>query len=141
MRMCTIRKQQRLRFLQRGILRGKARATKGPGPDSSADRPTKGIAMHTITAHKRMASCLLCIFRIHFTSARVTGTMADEQELQLEFEVTLKKAGIAVPEDRVEALFAGYQDLKRMCALVRQPRDAAAEPSNTYSLVALMKGA
>jgi hypothetical protein len=41
----------------------------------------------------------------------------------------------------MEAVFAGYKDLKRLCALLRQPRTAAAEPANTFSLVTLMKGA
>lgn len=65
---------------------------------------------------------------------------ADEAELRLEFEVSLKKAGLTMPADRFDAVFAGYKDLKRLTALLRQPRTAANEPSNTYSLVTLMKG-
>ncbi len=68
-------------------------------------------------------------------------TAPDENSLMIEFEVSLAKAGLSVPESRKAALFAGYKDLKRHCALLRQPRTAAAEPSNTYSLVTLMKGA
>jgi hypothetical protein len=64
-----------------------------------------------------------------------------EQELMLEFEVLAKRAGLDIPEQRKAAVFAGYKDLKRMSALLRQPRTAASEPSNTYSLVTLMKGA
>ncbi len=66
---------------------------------------------------------------------------AAEDRLKAELEVNLARAGVVVPEDRMEAVLAGYRDLKRMCALLRQPRTAAAEPSNTYSLAALMKGA
>lgn len=62
-------------------------------------------------------------------------------DLKLELEVLLRRAGVAVPVDRMEAVLAGYADLKRMTALLRQPRMAAAEPSNTFSLVTLMKGA
>ncbi len=64
----------------------------------------------------------------------------NEEELRREFEVSLRKAGVMLPDDRVEPVFAGYKDLKRLCALVRQPRTAAAEPANAYSLVTLMKG-
>ncbi|OYU49232.1 MAG: hypothetical protein CFE31_07655 [Rhizobiales bacterium PAR1] len=63
-----------------------------------------------------------------------------DTDLRLEFEVLAKRAGVVIPEDRVEAVFAGYKDLKRMTALLRQPRTAASEPSNTYSLSLLMKG-
>jgi hypothetical protein len=69
--------------------------------------------------------------------------MADdgsEQDLMLEFEVMVKRAGLVIPDMRKAAVFAGFKDLKRYCALLRQPRTAASEPSNTYSLVTLMKG-
>lgn len=65
----------------------------------------------------------------------------NEAELKLELSVLLAKAGVVVPDDRMPAVVAGYQDLKRQCALLRQPRSASAEPSNTYSLVTLMKDA
>ncbi|AMJ62852.1 hypothetical protein AXW83_23435 [Bosea sp. PAMC 26642] len=61
-------------------------------------------------------------------------------DLKLELDVLLRRAEVAVPADRMEAVLSGYGDLKRMCALLRQPRTAAAEPSNTFSLVTLMKG-
>jgi hypothetical protein len=69
----------------------------------------------------------------------MSETSAADQKLEL--EVLLRRAGVAVPTDRMEAVLAGYTDLKRMTALLRQPRTAAAEPSNTFSLVTLMKGA
>ena len=62
-------------------------------------------------------------------------------DLKRELEALLRRAEVAVPADRMDAVLAGYGDLKRMCALLRQPRTAAAEPSNTFSLVTLMKGA
>jgi hypothetical protein len=64
-----------------------------------------------------------------------------DDELMLEFEAMVKRAGLVIPEERKAAAFAGYKDLKRQCALLRQPRTAASEPSNTYSLVTLIKGA
>jgi hypothetical protein len=70
----------------------------------------------------------------------VSKTMS-EAELKIELDVLLAKAGVVVPEDRLQAVFMGFQDLKRLTALLRQPRSAAAEPSNIFSLVTLMKGA
>lgn len=62
-------------------------------------------------------------------------------DLKHELEALLRRAGVTVPEDRMDAVLSGYADLKGMCALLRQPRTAAAEPSNVFSLVTLMKGA
>lgn len=64
-----------------------------------------------------------------------------EVSLRHELDVNLARAGVVVPPDRMDAVLAGYKDLKRLCALLRQPRTAAAEPANTFSLVTLMKGA
>jgi hypothetical protein len=44
------------------------------------------------------------------------------------------KAGAQVPPDRKAGIVAGYRDLKRMTALLRQPRTAADETSNIFSL-------
>ena len=46
----------------------------------------------------------------------------------------LAKAGANVPSDLKAGLLDGYRDMKRMAAMVRQPRTAAAEPSNIFSL-------
>lgn len=62
-------------------------------------------------------------------------------DLKLELEMLLRRSGVTVPAERMDAVLSGYADLKRMCALLRQPRTAAAEPSNVFSLVTLMKGA
>lgn len=62
-------------------------------------------------------------------------------DLKQELEVLLARSGVTVPTDRMDAVLAGYAELQRMCALLRQPRTAAAEPSNVFSLVTLMKGA
>lgn len=59
----------------------------------------------------------------------------DDAALEREFDATMLKAGAAIPPDRKAGALAGYRDLKRMTALLRQPRSAAAEPSNTYSLI------
>jgi hypothetical protein len=61
-------------------------------------------------------------------------TATDEQALATEFDVLAKRAGLSVPDDRKAALLKGFKDLKRMTALMRQPRTAADEPAGTYSI-------
>jgi hypothetical protein len=58
----------------------------------------------------------------------------DDTALEREFDMLMAKAGATVPADRRAGLIAGYRDMKRMTALLRQPRAAADEPSNIYSL-------
>ena len=59
--------------------------------------------------------------------------------LERELDMLLAKAGATVPADRKAGIVAGYRDIKRMVALLRQPRSAAAEPSNVFSLVPLAR--
>ena len=63
----------------------------------------------------------------------------DDASLERELDMLLAKAGAAVPADRKAGIVAGYRDLKRMAALLRQPRTAAAEPSNIYSLKSFVR--
>ena len=56
--------------------------------------------------------------------------------VEQEFDTLMSKAGVALPADRKAGVVAGYKDIKRMAALLRQPRTAADEPSNIYSLTA-----
>ena len=58
----------------------------------------------------------------------------EDAALEREFDVLMAIAGAEVPADRKAGILAGYKDLKRMTALLRQPRTEAAEPSNIYSL-------
>jgi hypothetical protein len=60
--------------------------------------------------------------------------MSNPDGLERELDMLLAKAGANVPPDRKAGILAGYADLKRMTALVRQPRVAASEPSNVFSL-------
>jgi hypothetical protein len=57
---------------------------------------------------------------------------ADDQALTAEFDVLAKRAGLEVPANRKPAMLKGFKDLKRMTALMRQPRTAADEPAGTY---------
>lgn len=59
-------------------------------------------------------------------------TAADEQALITEFDILAKRAGLAIPEDRKAAMLKGFADIRRMAALMRQPRTAADEPAGTY---------
>ena len=51
----------------------------------------------------------------------------------------MAKAGAQVPAERKAGIVAGYRDLKRMAALLRQPRTAADETSNIFSLKSFMR--
>lgn len=63
----------------------------------------------------------------------------DEQALTAEFDVLAKRAGLTIPEDRRPALLAGFKDLKRMTALMRQPRTAANEPAGSYAILSVTR--
>jgi hypothetical protein len=66
--------------------------------------------------------------------------MPDDEALALEFDVFARRAGLEIPADRRPALFTGFKDLRRMVALLRQPRTAAAEPAGTYSILSVTRG-
>jgi hypothetical protein len=59
--------------------------------------------------------------------------------LERELDMLLARAGASVPADRKAGIVAGYCEIKRLAALLRQPRSAAAEPSNIFSLVPLAR--
>ncbi len=63
-----------------------------------------------------------------------------DDDLKQELDAAAKKAGLTIPAERFEVILASYKEQKRMVALLRQPRTAAAEPSNIYSLVAQRQG-
>ena len=54
--------------------------------------------------------------------------------LETEFDVLMRRAGLTVPPDRRDTMLAAFKDLRAQLALLRQPRSAAAEPSNIFSL-------
>jgi len=64
----------------------------------------------------------------------------DEAALALEFDVFAGRVGLDIPADRRPAVFAGFKDLRRMLALMRQPRTAADEPAGTYSILSVTRG-
>jgi hypothetical protein len=64
----------------------------------------------------------------------VATTDDGDAALERELDLLMARIGAEVPADRKAGVVAGYKDMKRMVALLRQPRSAAAEPSNIYSL-------
>jgi hypothetical protein len=58
--------------------------------------------------------------------------MSTEEEREL--DALLARAGANVPAHLKAGVLNGYREIKGMAAKVRQPRTAAAEPSNTFSL-------
>jgi hypothetical protein len=63
----------------------------------------------------------------------------DDANLERELDMLMAKAGAKVPADRKAGIVAGYRDMKRMAALLRQPRTAADETSNIFSLKSFVR--
>jgi hypothetical protein len=66
-------------------------------------------------------------------------TSTDDQALTAEFDVLAKRAGLPVADVHKPALLQGYKDLKRMTALMRQPRTAANEPAGAYAILTVTR--
>ncbi|ETR78937.1 hypothetical protein X566_03170 [Afipia sp. P52-10] len=62
-----------------------------------------------------------------------------EDALETEFDALAARAGLAVPDSRRAAMLQSFKDLKRMTALMRQPRTAANEPAGSYSLLSITR--
>jgi hypothetical protein len=69
------------------------------------------------------------------------ATMSTQDGLERELDMLLAKAGASVPPHLKAGILSGYQDMKVMAATLRQPRTAAAEPSNIFSLKSLARSA
>ncbi len=74
------------------------------------------------------------------TKERKSTGAKSQATLATELAFLLNHAGHDVPADRMTAILAGYRDLKTMLALLRQPRTAANEPANVYSLETITRG-
>ena len=62
-----------------------------------------------------------------------------DDALAAEFEILANRAALSIPDARKPAMLAGFKDLKRMVALMRQPRTAANEPAGTYSILSVTR--
>jgi hypothetical protein len=58
----------------------------------------------------------------------------DRRALEQEFDALMARIGATVPAERKAGIIGCCEELRRMTALVRQPRSATAEPANVYSL-------
>ena len=67
-------------------------------------------------------------------------SMSDGGGLAAELAFLFMRAGHEVPADRMPGIIAGYGELKAMLELLRQPRTAANEPANVYSLETITRG-
>jgi hypothetical protein len=67
------------------------------------------------------------------------ATTDEEAAIERELNMLMARIGAEVPADRKAGVMAGYKDMKRMTALLRQPRSAADEPANIYSLVPFVR--
>jgi hypothetical protein len=63
----------------------------------------------------------------------------DNDTITQEFNMLMARSGVVVPSDRKAGAIIGYQELKRMTALLYQPRTFESEPSNTYSLQVIIR--
>jgi hypothetical protein len=69
----------------------------------------------------------------------MSETSADDQVLATEFDILAKRVGLNIPENRKPVMLKGFKDLKRMTALMRQPRSAADEPAGTYVIETVIR--
>ena len=63
----------------------------------------------------------------------------DDAALIAEFDILAKRAGLVIPGDRKPAMLKAFKDLKRMTALMRQPRTAADEPAGAYDILTVTR--
>jgi hypothetical protein len=69
----------------------------------------------------------------------MADSSTDDQTLTAEFDALAGRAGLPILATRKPALLEGYKDLKRMTALMRQPRTAANEPAGAYSILSVTR--
>ena len=58
----------------------------------------------------------------------------DEEFVEHEFDLIMKRSGIVVPEEFRRGALANYRDLRRQATLLRNDRPADAAPSYGFSL-------
>jgi hypothetical protein len=61
-----------------------------------------------------------------------------EESLEREFDMLMARNGLVVPPDRRAGTIVVYRELMRMTELLRQPMPLESEPSNIYSLRAIL---
>ena len=56
------------------------------------------------------------------------------EELEAEFDVYMRRAGLIVPPERRRQVLVAYAELRDQVDLLRNGRSAAAEPANVFRL-------
>lgn len=56
------------------------------------------------------------------------------------FAAMTRTLGLALPDDRVEAIYQGFLALRAMTADLRRPRTAAAEPAGIFVPESIIRG-
>jgi hypothetical protein len=74
-------------------------------------------------------------------SVRLSVVMDVESDLahRRELELLLASRGVRVPEDRFDGVYAVHQELARLAALLRQPRDPESAPASVFDLGAVLR--
>ncbi len=70
-----------------------------------------------------------------------TGESGLEADAAKSLAMLLARAGHEVPPDRWPGMLAAFSQLEAMTKLLRQPRTAACEPANIYSLETITRSA
>jgi hypothetical protein len=60
--------------------------------------------------------------------------MLSQDELAVEFDILMRRAGITVPAERRAAVLAGYADLRDQIALLHDRYAHTDEPANVFRL-------
>jgi len=63
----------------------------------------------------------------------------DDAALAIEFNVFASRAGLAIPPDRRDVVFAAFKEMRGMLPLLRQPRTAANEPANCFDILSVTR--
>ncbi len=63
-----------------------------------------------------------------------------EDDLRVEFDVLARRAGVTIPDDRREAFYAAFKDLRKMTERLHRPRGAAVEVASVFSIETARKG-
>ena len=69
----------------------------------------------------------------------MSDTSSDDKTLEAEFDALAARAGLVVPQGRKPAMLQGFKEIRRMAALMRQPRTAADEPAGTYDILTVTR--
>ena len=64
----------------------------------------------------------------------------DEKTDRLLFQKLTQTLGLALPEDREQAIYEGYVGLREMADGLRRPRTAASEPAGTFAPTTIGRG-